>query len=342
MKYMQDNLIKVLWVENDPEVIEAYPMEAYEYGIHLVPFTNWDEAEVALKKDFDQWSAIILDAKCCLHSDSADNAAVFLTNVSNSITQLCSGKKFVPWFVLSGQAEDNIKDLIPESRKSWDSDWKKAFYDKNTDREMLYFRIRNVARKFKSACMKIHEMYKEVFNAIDNLKLHDDVDNYLTDLLVELHFSELDDKKLNENYEKVRISIEFIYRKMIDLGMLPPQKKINLTWSNLILSGKPCIAKDKTEVAKGVVAIFPQILQDNVIHMIHTAGSALHTDNEKDADTKHVKEYLESVGNSAYLIKSYALQICDLILWLNAYAEEHPDKHSNSLNWEVWDENRFH
>ena len=144
-------IIKVLWVENDPEVIEAYPMEAYEYGIHLVPFTNWDEAEVALKKDFDQWSAIILDAKCCLHSDSADNAAVFLTNVSNSITQLCSCKKFVPWFVLSGQAEDNIKDLIPESRKSWDGDWKKAFYDKNTYSGAYPFSIPGLQSAVRSA-----------------------------------------------------------------------------------------------------------------------------------------------------------------------------------------------
>lgn len=332
---MLENLIKVLWVENDPEVIEAYPMEAYEYGIQLVPFTNWDEAEIALRKDFDQWSAIILDAKCCLHSDSADNAAVFLTNVSNAITKLCSGKKFIPWFVLSGQAEDNIKDLIPESRKSWDGDWKKAYYDKNTDREMLYHRIRNVAREFKSACMKIHEMYKDVFKAIDNLKLDDEVDNYLTDLLVELHFPELDEKKLNENYYKVRKTVEYIYGKMADLGMLPKQRRINLSWSNLILSGKSCFAKDGTEVAKGLVAIFPKIIQDNVIHMVHTVGSDVHPDNEDDKDSKHIKDYLLSVGSSAYLIKSYALQLCDLILWLSSYAIEHPDKERNSLDWEV-------
>lgn len=40
---MEEKLIKVLWVENDPEVIGAFPGEAYEYGIHLVPFTNWDD-----------------------------------------------------------------------------------------------------------------------------------------------------------------------------------------------------------------------------------------------------------------------------------------------------------
>lgn len=339
---MTDNLINVLWVEDNPEVIESYPLEACEYGIRLVPFTNWDEAEQALKKDINQWSAIILDAKCCLHSDSPDNATVFLTNVSNAITQICSGKNFIPWFVLSGQAEDNIKDLIPESRKVWDGDWRKSYYDKNTDREILYLRIRNYARKFMSSCLKIHEMYKEVFNAIDILKLDDDVDNYLTDLLVELHFSELDDKKLNENYDKVRKSIELIYRKMIEFGMLPSQIKVNLTWSTAILSGRSCFTKNGFEVAKGYEPVLPQILQDNVIHMIHAAGSALHTDSEKDDDTKHVKEYLQCVGSSAYLIKSYALQICDLILWLKSYIKDHPDKEVNSLKWEVLEKNNFH
>ena len=75
--------------------------------------------------------------------------------------------------------------------------------------------------------------------------------------------------------------------------------------------------------------------------MIHTAGSALHTDEEKDTDTKHVIEYLSSVGNSSFLIKSYALQICDLILWFDNYVEENPDKEANSRNWEIWDEKKF-
>lgn len=338
---MKENLVKVLWVENDPEVIEAYPGEAYEYGLELIPFTNWDEAEIELKKGLNKYSAIILDAKCCLHSDSADNAAVFLINVTNAITRMCNGKNFIPWFVLSGQAEDNIKDLIPESRKTWDGDWPKPFYDKNVDREMLYHRILNYAREHKTASMKVHEMYRDVFSAIDDLELHDDVDNYLSDLLVELHFQSLDEKKLNENYYKVRKSVEYVFMRMIDYGMLPKQKRINPTWSNLILSGKSCIAKDGSEIAKGLVEIFPKILQDNVKNMVHTVGSDVHPDKKDDKDSKHIKEYLDSVGNSSFLIKSYALQLCDLILWLKSYVIKHPDPERNALDWEVWDNSIF-
>lgn len=337
---MKEEFIKVLWVENDPEVIESYPIEAEQFGLHLMPFTNWDDAEAALKKDIEQWSAIILDAKCCVHSDSPDNAAAFLTRAQSSISALCAGKQFIPWYVLSGQAEENIKDSILESRKEWDGDWEKAYYDKNTDREELYRRIRYQAPKFQSSCLKIHEMYKKVFLAIDNLKLHDDVDNYLTDLLVEIHFPELDDKDYNDKYKKVRQIVELIFRSMIDRGLLPPQKKINLKCSNLILSGYPVFfGRDENKILVVDVnsAVFPKIIQDNMIHMIHTAGSDVHTEAINDDDTKHIHEYLGRVGNTSYLLKSYALQLCDVILWYQDYITNHPDEEINALNWDIVD-----
>lgn len=44
---MNTNLIQVLWVEDDPDIINLYPMEAYRYGLELVPFSCWEEAEKA-------------------------------------------------------------------------------------------------------------------------------------------------------------------------------------------------------------------------------------------------------------------------------------------------------
>ena len=44
----KENLIQVLWVEDDPQITRIYPMEAERYGIELVPFGCWEEAEKAL------------------------------------------------------------------------------------------------------------------------------------------------------------------------------------------------------------------------------------------------------------------------------------------------------
>ena len=55
------DLIQVLWVEDDPNVTDSYPQEAEIYGLELVSFPCWDDAKEALVRDFDRWSAIILD-----------------------------------------------------------------------------------------------------------------------------------------------------------------------------------------------------------------------------------------------------------------------------------------
>lgn len=337
---MQNELVKIMWVENDPEVIQTYPLEAEGFDLELVPFEYWDKAESVLKQDPDKWAAIILDAKCKLHEDSTDDAQTFLSNVTLSIQSICHGKRFIPWFVLSGQAEDDIKKIIPEVRKEWDGDWHKAYYDKNTDRELLFRRIRHMARRYMSASMKIRQMYKPVFDAIEKLQLHDDVDVYLTDLLSELHFPELDDKDYNDKLPKVRQIIEYIFRSMITHGMLPEQKRINLQWSNALLSGKECYDKNKEVVAKGD-KILPTICADNLIHMIHTCGADVHSRNEKDENTKSTKEYMDMVGNSSNLLKSYALQLCDVILWYAHYSSLHDDEEINALKWEITKANNW-
>lgn len=341
---MNSEYIQVLWVEDDPEVRSVYPIEAAEYGLKLVAFDCWDDAEAALKLDYDRWSAIILDAKCKHHKDSVDNAPRFLINATNSITSICHGQRFIPWYVLSGQAETDIKELIPETRGSWDGDWKKPFYDKNTDRDLLFRRIKYTARKSRSADLKIHEMYKNVFEALRELNLDIDADIYLTDLLSEIHFSELDDKDYNDKYKKVRQIVEYIFRSMIEKGLLPRQKKINLKCSNLILSGYPVAYgrdENKTTVVEVNTTVLPKIIQDNLIHMIHTAGSDVHTSSADDEDTKHLQEYLKNVGNTSYLLKSYALQLCDVILWYHEYINNHPNVSENVSNWEIKDKAKF-
>ena len=131
---------------------------------------------------------------------------------------------------------------------------------------------------------------------------------------------------------------------MIEKGLLPRQKKINLKCSNLILSGLPVTwgkEPNKVTIVDVNRTVFPKIIQDNMIHMIHTAGSDVHTSSADDEDTKHLQEYLKEVGNTSYLLKSYALQLCDVILWYKDYVKLHDDEEINALNWEVKDKVKF-
>ena len=110
---MNTNLIQVLWVEDDPDNTQFYPIEASRYGLELVSFNCWEEAEKALVSDFKRWSAIILDAKCKYKKGDHDNAQRFLVHVLSSITRICAEqKRVIPWFVLSGGSEEELNDLL--------------------------------------------------------------------------------------------------------------------------------------------------------------------------------------------------------------------------------------
>lgn len=132
------DLIQVLWVEDDPKVIQSYPIEAESKGLQLEQFSCWDDAKVALEDDYDRWSAIILDAKCKHHRDSADNAVKFLGAALKDIAVISKEKRrVIPWYVLTGGAESEVSDAIMEDREEWDSDWtvikNRNFYTKSED-----------------------------------------------------------------------------------------------------------------------------------------------------------------------------------------------------------------
>ena len=100
------DLIQVLWVEEDPMVTESYPLKAESEGLELVPYSCWDDAKKALEEDYDRWSAIILDAKCKQHRDSADNAIKFLGEALKDISKLSEKKsRILPWYILTGGDE---------------------------------------------------------------------------------------------------------------------------------------------------------------------------------------------------------------------------------------------
>ena len=141
-----NDLIKVLWVEDDPDVTSTYPLEAENYDLELVPISCWDDAKVELENKFNKWSAIILDAKCKYHRDSKDNAIVFLREALDDISTICEKKgRIIPWYVLTGGDESEVSDSINDKRLKWDKDWtdkeKKKYYSKDLDRDALYDRI---------------------------------------------------------------------------------------------------------------------------------------------------------------------------------------------------------
>ena len=344
------DLIQVLWVEDDPVVTETFPLKAENFDLELVPYSCWDDAKEALESDYDRWSAIILDAKCKHHRDSADSAIVFLREALKDISVLAEKKdRVIPWYVLTGGDTSEVSDSINDEREKWDKDWtdstNKKYYSKNTDTEMLYNRIRYHANV--SPRLQIHKMYSNVFDAIEECRIDDEAFNNLEDLLAPIHFpTEIEDKDYNDKFKKARVTLEYVLKSMSTNGMLPDWgKNINARWSACILSGKNAIkyVKDADDiiVIEAKESILPPALIDVLRSMVNILPSDVHA-KSSDEYAINLPDYIKSVDGSTYLLKSFALQLCDLILWYRNYLQNHSDKEQNALKYVIKEPKYLH
>ena len=248
----------------------------------------------------------------------------------------------VPWYVLTGGDESEVSDSINDKRLKWDKDWtesqNKKYYSKNIDNEVLYSRIRYHAQK--SPRFQIHAMYKNVFEAIEECGLDDEAYNALEDLLVPIHFPDsIDDKDYNDKFEKAREILEYIFRSMSKHGFLPDWgTQINLQWSSCLLAGKPALNKKGVAVIQSNKCILPEAMAKMVKTMVNVIPPFCHSDGGKE-DEVSKKEYMKYVNSSTFLLRSFTLQLCDVILWYSNYLREHPDEELNALEWEVIDKN---
>ena len=340
-----EELINVLWVEDDPKIIDTYPLDAERYGLFLVHFPCWDDAKAALQKDYAHYSAIILDAKCKHHRDSKDDAIVFLGHALSDIKELAKEKgEVIPWYVLSGAAEDDFTRSILEDRLKWDEDWtqstNKVYYAKGVDNEMLYQRVRVHAERYNKL-FQIHHIYKDVFDAMKEVHLEEETIN-MEDLLIPIQFPvQKYVKDYNDSgFKKARLLLESVFRSMIQNGILPDfGRKINFTWSSYLLCGKDAINGQKEVQYKfiGKESIMPHVLGKNLIAMSEYLPTDLHNVDKNPKNS--LKYYLETVDSSPYLLKSYTMQLCDIILWYRNYLRNHQDFEENSKNWEKQNQN---
>lgn len=353
---MNENLIQVLWVEDDPQITISYPIEAAQYGIQLVPYSCWEDAEKALITDFKRWSAIVLDAKCKYKHDSHDNAAVFLTQAIHAIDTICANHhRILPWYVLSGGSEDELNDLIIDSREEWDGDWKlKKYYSKTTDRDLLFHRIPYHARVSPEMQIRL-VYYPDVFKAIKRAQLDVDLEIHMEELLLPIHQMSYSGKEYNDKMTKVRKCIELIFQSMAQHGLLPNKKQgedyimhdiltdkrggINNTWCSMIIAGLD-IKKGENVIINSYRNILPNVLKDSIQRLIEISAAYEHSENkvateEQQKNSRQTSAFLEKIGNAPYLLRGMVMELCNIILWYAAYLDEHDDEEINALNWEV-------
>ena len=332
------SFIQVLWVEDDPEVLESYPDEACQDGLELVSRHCWDDAKAALESEFNRWSAIILDAKCKYHRDSADNAVEFLREALDDISTICEKKgRIIPWYVLTAGSETEVSDSINDKRLKWDSDWTekehKKFYYKGTDREELYKRIKAHAQK--SIRFQIQEMYRETYNQLSNFNA--DVCEDILTIIEAIHFpNSHQDFNPKYFYNPLRKALEQIFRSLGKVNIIPDtffsNGRVNFNQCFMFLIGNEAVILGyKHEEGR----IIPKHIQ-NMMSLIMDLGNS-NSHSSIELSEEEIQNYDNQIkttgGNSRLLVFSIALQFCEILQWMNEYLKNHPDKEENRKKW---------
>lgn len=347
---MSGNLkYNVLWVDdnptNDKNFVIGYQLIAEQYGIKLIHFPNWEEAEVSLKKQFDEFSAIVLDAECDMTSTSAQKEKdKFIPKVVTRLTSIFNERKrVIPWYILSAGTMTNFDyaiDVALDSHSPYEEEWGPMLYlkdvpdDDSKNLKNLFQNINLIARD-QSDNVVIYR-HQDVFKYLgDNKLIAKFARNELRKMLKALYFPNEEAHAIKFEGNPLRKVMEYVFRAALKYGLLPIEcierdNQINLLESNRFMSGlntkhsnlrygKPGSLKD----GRGGDTIFPEYLGHITRAIIefgsvdsHTNDDFQYTINDKD---------LELTEDEKELFFSYVLQVCHVVKWFGAFVDDHPD-----------------
>jgi hypothetical protein len=337
------DLLQILWVEDDPGVRETYPLKADTFDLQLVPYSCWDDGKAALEGDYDRWSAIILDAKCKHHHDSADNAVRFLGEALGDIAAISKEKRrIIPWYVLTGGAESEVSDSIRDDRMKWDADWTKAtnknYYSKNGDTETLFKRIRYYAKK--SPRIQIQEMYRDSCELLAQLDTNACED--IMTILEAIHFPDSHpDFTPRLFYNPLRKALEYIFRDMRKVSIIPDNffngNTVNINQCFMFVIGKDAEKLGFKHKDGGITPRHIQDMMSLIINLGNANSHSFETSHYTELSEEEIQNYDKHIktigGNSKLMIFSIALQFCEILQWMNNYINNHPDKEENRKKW---------
>ena len=343
---MNNNILHVIWVEDNTNIYEHVSLLADSYNIQLHPFDNWDDAKNQLCSSYNKWDAIILDAKCKLNKDSSDNAFRFLTQVFSELSTLRErNHHLIPWFVLSGGGAEipQLNDLVNEDRLTWDSEWNKtSYYSKGKDEATLFERIYSIAKKSETYQIKSC-LYPDVFNAIEDTNLNEEVESIMFNLLMPIHFGNFSNELYNKEFISARKVIEYVYRSMINHGLLPKELKtnkagkevVNMSWCTKLL--KYGELNETTLKVKYCFKVYTKVMANIVRDILDLTNSFVHSQCEDNDPYDEYNSYhhLKEVDGSPYYLRMIAMGLCDFLIWYGKFYKEHICYEKNIDLWEI-------
>ena len=343
---MADIEYKVLWVDDDLSIVSATQLDAEDYNLKLDHYSNWEEAEKALRKDFEGYSAIILDANCKIKETDVEQEE-FITAVLPSLLSLFGEKRrTIPWYMLSAGTMSMFHSIVTGAKyqhAKHEEEWGDMLYLKDApdDSEQCSSKLfANIERVAKDQAMNI-VLYRhsDVFQYLGKDRLIDSrARKLILKMLSALYYPE-ENIKYEYTGNPLRKVLEYVFRAARKNGLLADEcfdsrdhivlqdasrymggltincyegKKIKY----LTRYGNPGNGKD----GAGGDTIFPDDIAMIAKNTLNYTSSDSHTEEDEPF-------FIDEANKELFF--SYVMQVCHLIKWFGKYVELHPDVNAN-------------
>lgn len=349
---MSDVTYKVLWVDDDESIVVSTQLNAEDYNIMLDHYTNWQDAEKVLRKNFHEYSAVILDANCKIRRDSLEQEE-FITAILPSLLSIFGEKRqYIPWYILSAGTMSNFESVVKGAKyqhSNHESEWGNMLYLKDALDESpqspnkLFENIQRVAMDMSSNIVLYR--HSDVFEYLGEGKIIDErARTIMLKMLSALYYPQ-ENIKYEYAGNPLRKVVEYIFRSARRQGLLAEEcfdkdDHIQLldasrymgglntnfyegrTVKGQIRWGTPGKGKDGAEGD----SVFTRDIAMIVKNTLNYSSSDSHTDENKP--------YFIDENNKEYFF-AYVMQLCHLIKWYGKYVVEHPDVQRNKAMKQV-------
>jgi hypothetical protein len=308
-------MIKVLWLEDEIEKIEAFIDRTYMDGIEMVHKNTANNFIAELNTNTHEYDVVILDVMGVVDSLEEKPSSKAFKVAYEAVLGL-KHKKDIPFFVLSAQLtkdeNQGLKEYIGDTN----------VYIKSKDEDRLIENIKAaiielpdyiLRNKYADILTAFNENqlgkkhYERIFNLIKWVESTEDIDNS------------------EDQLTRIRKIIEAIFQSLGKYGLVPTEITNTQGW----LNGTSLFLANKHSVYQQIEQYIHPTASDAVFRLLNIIQDGSHAEGGLRL---RVDEYIQS-NKSDYLFKSCIFLLFDIIIWYKNMCERFQDVEVNKTLW---------
>lgn len=303
-------MINVIWVDDlilnpdgtQTDMCKSIVNSAYDEGIDITPFANYDDAYIEMEKYPSKWIAIILDVRNDRATEGSENQDYLNMRRRVEAFRKAHGNAVEPYiFVFSA---DPV--TIADAKRYFIKDAeiiKKAVYIKPNDTDALFKDIKAAANL--SVVYATYKKYEDIMISMERMGWSQEDQGVVFNLIKSI---DADNDFRNDNlYNGMRKLLEAtLYTKLENVGLMDEFVKV--------AGDSVCDTINKRSVYMGKNPEVPLYIQRAFHSLTMIAQDGSHTDDRHKPSNLIVAKHTRQ-GKAPYLLKSCLYDLLTIINW---------------------------